>query len=150
MRKSRLKRTGVCQGSFTVEAAMVMPLVLLVIMGILYLFFFVHNRAWLTAAAYEAAVSGSMEGIKKDGKADETARMKSEMLGNTGFIGGENLSSQVHVGKAVTVIYRMDTPAEFLGDIWKIRVEGNAEIVRPVSWIRKVKAAADIVKELEE
>ena len=46
------------KGSFTLEAALLMPLLLMVIMSMLYLDFFVHNRAWLTAAAYEAAVSG--------------------------------------------------------------------------------------------
>ena len=50
------------KGSFTIETACVMPLILLVLMGLIYLSFFVHNRAWLTAAAYESAVSGSMEG----------------------------------------------------------------------------------------
>lgn len=41
------------KGSLTVESACVMSLILLVIMGLIYLSFFVHNRAWLTAAAYE-------------------------------------------------------------------------------------------------
>lgn len=45
------------KGSFTVEAALLMPVIFLVLMGLLYLNFYVHNRAWLTAAAYEAAVS---------------------------------------------------------------------------------------------
>lgn len=53
------------KGSFTVEAACVMPLILLVLFGTIYLSFFVHNRAWLTAAAYESALSGSMEEIRK-------------------------------------------------------------------------------------
>ncbi len=33
--------------------------------GVLYLSFFVHNRSWLTAAAYEAALAGSIEGVQK-------------------------------------------------------------------------------------
>lgn len=86
-------------GSMTVETACVMPLLLLVIFGTLYLCFFVHNRSWLTAAAYEAAVSGSMEGVKKDGKIYETARMRSLELGDTGFFGGENINTQTNVGK---------------------------------------------------
>ena len=61
------------KGSFTLEAALLMPLLLTVIMSMLYLDFFVHNRAWLTAAAYEAAVSGSMEGYKKEANIYETA-----------------------------------------------------------------------------
>lgn len=48
---------------FYVGSGTAVPLLLTVIMSMLYLDFFVHNRAWLTAAAYEAAVSGSMEGI---------------------------------------------------------------------------------------
>ena len=46
------------KGSFTIETACVMPLILLVLMGLIYLSFFVHNRAWLTAAAYESAWKG--------------------------------------------------------------------------------------------
>ena len=49
------------KGSFTIEAALLMPLVLMILIGVLYLDFFVHDRAYLTAAAYEAAVSGSMK-----------------------------------------------------------------------------------------
>lgn len=33
------------KGSFTIEAALLMPLILMVLMGLLYLDFFVHNRA---------------------------------------------------------------------------------------------------------
>ena len=58
------------KGSFTVEAALLMPVIFLVLMGLLYLNFYVHNRAWLTAAAYEAAVSGSMEGYSKNAIAE--------------------------------------------------------------------------------
>ena len=83
----------VSKGSLTVETACVMPLILLVLMGLIYLSFFVHNRAWLTAAAYESAISGSMEGIRKNGQVYETARMRSEELGSTGFFGAENLST---------------------------------------------------------
>ena len=46
-----MKREYLRKGSFTIEAACVMSLVLLVLMGVLYLTFFVHNRAWLTAVA---------------------------------------------------------------------------------------------------
>lgn len=42
-----------------------MSLVLITVMGVLYLSFFVHNRSWLTAAAYEAALAGSIECVQK-------------------------------------------------------------------------------------
>ena len=86
------------KGSFTLEAALLMPLLLMVIMSMLYLDFFVHNRAWLTAAAYEAAVSGSMEGYKKEANIYETADIQGRMLGSQGLPGGENLSMQTNAG----------------------------------------------------
>ena len=61
-----IRRTNTAKlqkGSLTVEAACVMPVILLTLTGTLYLCFHVHNRAWLTSAAYESALCGSMEGI---------------------------------------------------------------------------------------
>ena len=103
------------KGSFTLEAALLMPLLLTVIMSMLYLDFFVHNRAWLTAAAYEAAVSGSMEGYKKEANIYETA----------------------------------DIQGRFLGQKWNITVSGTAKPLRPVGWIRRIKGAADALKEVK-
>ena len=54
------------KGSFTIEAACVMSLVLLVLMGVLYLSFFVHNRAWLTVAACESALTRMANGMKEN------------------------------------------------------------------------------------
>lgn len=80
---------------------MLMPLVLMILIGVLYLDFFVHDRAYLTAAAYEAAVSGSMEGYKKKGNIYEKADIQGRMLGDIGLPGGENLSMQTNAGKTV-------------------------------------------------
>ena len=123
------------KGSFTIEAALLMPLILMVLMGLLYLDFFVHNRAWLTSAAYEAAVSGSMEGYKKDGDIYEKADIQGRMLGSTGLPGGENLSMQTSAGKTVQVTYQ---------------VCGKAAVLRPTGWIRKVKGTVDVLEEVKK
>ena len=138
------------KGSFTIEAAVLMPLILMVLMGLLYLDFFVHNRAWLTSAAYEAAVSGSMEGYKKDGDIYEKADIQGRMLGSTGLPGGENLSMQTSAGKTVQVTYQMDVPAGFLSQKWKIEVCGKAAVLRPTGWIRKVKGTVDVLEEVKK
>lgn len=134
------------RGSFTIETACVMPIILFALMGILYLFFFVHNRAWLTAAAYESAVSGSMEGIKRDGPVYETARVKSQALGSLGFFGAENISTQTEAGKKVVVTYDLDTIGEYTGLSWHLLVKGESKVIRPVRWVRKVKAASEILE----
>ena len=137
------------KGSFTVETALVMPVILLVLMGLLYLSFFVHNRAWLTAAAYEAAVSGSMEGYRKNGAVYETAEVKGRILGSEGFPGGENFSMHTSAGKRVEVTYRMDIAAGYMGEHWNFKVSGEAEVLRPVEWIRKAKGIADVLEEVK-
>lgn len=138
-------RKKTAKGSFTIEAACVMSMILFVIIGLLYLCFFVHNRAWLTAAAYEAALAGSIEGIRENGQVKETAEARSRELGNSGFFGAENLSVQVTAGKAVKVAYSADTIADFGGFTWKLKAVGSSKVICPVDWIRKVKAAADIL-----
>lgn len=136
------------KGSFTIEAACVMSLVLLVLMGVLYLSFFVHNRAWLTAAACESALTGSMEGVRKDGQPQEAASVRSRELGNIGFFGAENLTGQVNGGKEIKVTYTADTVSGFGGLKWKIAVDGSSRVVRPVEWIRKIRAASEVIAEI--
>lgn len=136
------------KGSLTVETACVMPLILFTLLGLIYLNFFVHNRAWLTAAAYESAVSGSMEGVRKNGQVYDTARMRSKELGNTGFFGAENLSTQTNVGKQVQVTYDLDTISSYGNLNWHLRTEGTSGIINPVKHIRKIRAASAILKEM--
>lgn len=47
------------KGSYTVEAAFIFPLVMSVIVLIIYLSFFIHDRAVMDAASYQAAMRGS-------------------------------------------------------------------------------------------
>ena len=102
-----------------------------------------------TAAAYEAALAGSIEGVQKNGQIYESASAKAQELGNVGFFGAENLSYQVSDGKTVKVSYQADTIAGFGGFRWVLRTEGSSKIIRPAQWIRKVKAASEIVKDTE-
>lgn len=145
MVKEREQRSVVRRGSFTIETACVMPLILFVLMGSLYLNFYVHNRGWLTSAAYEAALTGSMEAVKENGKVYENALVKGRELGNTGFFGAENLTMQVNTGSKVSVIYNLDTVVPFAGVKWHLRAEGTSKVIAPVTRIRKLKAAAEIV-----
>ena len=138
------------KGSFTIETACVMPLILLVLMGLIYLSFFVHNRAWLTAAAYESAVSGSMEGIKKNGEIYDIARMRSEELGSIGFFGAENLGTQTNVGKEVQVTYDLDTISSYGNLSWHLRTEGKSAVINPVKHIRRLRAAQAVLREMGE
>lgn len=133
------------KGSFTVETACVMSLILFTVMGILSLSFFVHNRAWLTSAAYEAALAGSMEGRREGGSAEATAAGRCKELGNMGFFGMENLNFQINSGKKIQVVYTADTFSGFGDFKWKLKAEGRSKILDPVTWLWNIKAAEDIL-----
>ena len=130
-------RSNLCKGSFTIEAACVMSIVLLTVMGVIYLSFFVHNRAWLTAAACEASLSGSMEAVRQDGQAQAAAEIRGEELGHVGFFGAGK--------KKFSVTYEADTIAGFGGFKWTLKTEGSSKVIRPVKWIRRLKAAKEVI-----
>ena len=137
---------SLCKGSFTIEAACVMSIVFLAVMGVIYLTFFVHNRAWLTAAACEASLSGSMEALRQEGEPEMAAEIRGEALGNIGFFGAENLRCHVNAGKKkISVTYEADTIAGFGGFHWGLKTGGSSKIIRPVKWIRKLKAATEAI-----
>lgn len=130
------------RGSMTIEAALLMP----VMMVTLYLFFYIHNRAWLTAAAYEAALDGAMESLRPEGKSRDKALKKGKELGNTGFFGSKNLKLQASEGKQVQVTYDLDMFSIYGGFNSHLQVQGKVKVIKPVSWIRKIKGAADAIK----
>ncbi len=47
------------KGSFTVEASLIFPFILAVIVLVIYAAFFIHDRAVMNAAAIESAIRGS-------------------------------------------------------------------------------------------
>ena len=133
------------KASMTIEASLLMGVILLVVLGILYLFFHVHNRAWLTEAACEAAVTGTTAAAQgQDPYA--AAAFKSRLLEGTGFIGGQDLRSTVSVTTNVTVSYRMNTAAVFGGFVWPIDVQAQAVLTDPVAWIRGVRSIGQVLR----
>ena len=127
-------------GSLTVELSLIFPVVLLSVFSCLYLCFYVHNRAFLTAAAYESAVCGSIAGVKETGTPYETARERSILLGSTGFFGAEDLHTYTlagtESGDPITVFYEMDSAFDYFVRRRHLRTEGSAEIIRPAADIR--------------
>lgn len=136
------------KGSFTVELACLMPLILLVVFGVWSAGFYMHHKVWLTAAAYEAAVTGTAECVfqKENGsamarlRAEERLKDYFEVEGEYCYISEENENIQVRVEGEVQAL--------FGGMKWKLQAEGSSAICRPVEFIRSVRVvrkAADAV-----
>lgn len=134
------------QGSMTVEAAGLMGAVLLVIFAVLYGNFYIHNRVWLTAAAYEAAIIGSMEEIETDKGAYQAAYDRAKALGDTGFFGLENLSVHVSTGDFTKVVYSGDMSSLMGGFASRLSCEGSYRVIDPVSFIRKMNIAKEFAQ----
>ena len=55
------------KGSFTVEMAFLIPMILFLIMGCIRISFYYHDKNIIVGAAYETAVVGSTKAREKDG-----------------------------------------------------------------------------------
>ena len=137
------------KGSFTIELACLMPLILLIIFCCIYLCLYVHNRAFLTAAAYESAIIGSREMLVKDGTPEAAAYNRSRLLLEPRLFGAENLSVSVGTeGKKVLVQFDADTIASYGGLSWHLAAKGHAETSDPVVFIWKAKGLQGIADAL--
>ncbi len=70
--EGKKKSTRYWSGSFTVEMAFLMPMILFLIMGCILAAFYYHDKNIISAAAYETAVVGSTKAREKDGISEGT------------------------------------------------------------------------------
>ena len=111
------------RGSLTVEAALLMPVIFLVIFMCLYLTIHIHNRVWIGAYAAEQAVSGHMQ-------------PDPELL-----FAGKMISERSESGSARSVLIRGET-VYFTGQVlWSTDASARYEICRPLPYLWKIKAA---------
>lgn len=116
------KRTGF-RASVTVEAALIMPVVLFTIFMALYLAFHVHNRTWLSSRAGEQAISGHEQELPS-------------LMAGTGITGSlKDTASQR------TASYRAGT-AYYTGSVlWSEDIFRTYNKSRPLKLLRKARAA---------
>ena len=124
---SERKRQCVLRGSLTVEAALLMPVIFLVVFMSLYLTVHIHNRMWICAYAAEQAVSGH---IQPD----------PELL-----FAGKMVSERSESDTQRSVCIRGET-VYFTGQVlWGAEVSACYDICRPVPYLWKIKAAKGLV-----
>ncbi len=82
----RIKNRRKYNGYFTVEIALLFPVIFSVIVLIIYTAFLVHDRAVLDSAAYEAALRGSAITYKDADVKGKVKREAEELLRNRLFV----------------------------------------------------------------
>ncbi len=151
-------RRGGIQASYTIEAALLFPFVLTMIMLVIYCGFFLHDRVSLEAAAYDAALRGSQV---TSGEADIEAivkelgesRLEGELLSTS------NVTIEVTVDSdKISVDYKGDfnMPGKTVlvpdMDVLPDTIEGSvhANRFRPVEYVRKYRMIKDKLNGDEE
>lgn len=138
------------KGSFTVEAALLMPFVLLVIFGAMYLCFFVHNRAWYTQAACETAVSAASESVRKCGNGKELAQIKGEEAASVVYPGMENLKLNVDAqNEKISIEIQGECRWAIGGRRFTVRAKESSKVIRPVSFMRKVNGLKKLQEQMQ-
>lgn len=133
------------RAGITVEAALVVPVVLMVIFLLVSLDFYVHDRTYYTLCAFETALTGNSFRYLSEAEGEQSAREKIGSLQQA-----HRMPTDLPEGAV-----KMDgekTEAEFTGNIyrlwgrgtWKYKVSGSVRRVRPEETIRKIRVAERI------
>ena len=150
--KKRLK------ASYTVEAALIFPLIMGVIVFIIYMSFFLHDRAVMKSCAYQAALKGSL--IRTSESDMRSEALKAAEYNIDGLIlATENIKTSVNVsGSEVPVAYsgNLSIPQGILfmkiAGTDSILVEGTATAYQKdaIEFIRKCRMAENLINKISE
>ncbi len=143
------------EGSYTVEAALVFPFIMGVIVFIIYVSFFLHDKAVMKSCAYQAALKGS---LIRTGEAD--ARKEAEKAAAYNIEGlllaTKEMSTEVSVsGEEITVKYSgsLAIPQGILfmkisgTDHIAVEGGGSASMKDAIEFIRKTRMVQNAVKD---
>lgn len=155
MRKFGKKNRFVMSGSFTVEATLLMTILIPVLAALIYAAFYVHDSALLQGIVCELAAEGSNLSLEKD-RAGELEKMKKELLSSR-FADAQKISVSVETEKnAVSVsgsseFYFPGIIMHFFGGNKKdISKCWRREILHPADMIRKIRGLEYVVNTIKE
>lgn len=139
------------KGSYTVEAALLMVLIVPLLAGMIYLGFYLHNGAAMQNAAYEMAALGSLHYSEKD--REEIVKDRKQEIVSHLFLGIQGIEAEIHIGKKrITADFRANLQVPglvmrfFCGN--SLEVRGHAEL--PVPQPQKTIMRIHLLKKIEE
>lgn len=113
------------EGYFTVEAALILPVVLLIFTTVLFLSFYIYDRCILEQSAYGAALRGSTNYYQRNEEAYMAAKRGAISLTEGKLVAASSLENEVTVTeRSVTVSYRCIVNMPFLS--WLSNFTGDA------------------------
>ena len=141
------KAKGLTKGSITVEATFVVGITLMVIFVALSICFYMHNRAWYSAAAGETAITASTYAVRKNGKYQEVIEMKrSAFADGTGFMDAYPEMISNSSGEQIKIVTKVTTPVLMSTRSLEADIDSSSKVIKPVKFIRKIQSL-QIIKE---
>ncbi len=131
----RIKRQTYLKGSFTIEAAVIVPLILTVFAVILHLLFYYHDKNILGSVAYETASYGAGRQTVSEQELEQKfeERMRSKLL----------LFREVQ--SEVTIL---ENEVKVTARAWKkkssLKIESAVSKTEPEDYIRRIRKAKKI------
>ena len=131
---------------FTVEASMLIPLILGVIIFVIYFGIYLYNVCTLKQSSYTAALRGSQMKNASNEEIKGYTQQQLNQLVEQQILAKEKLETRIYVtGNKVKVHTSTNITMPFAGfiskavDFWKIENEAEASRIDPVDIIRNVR-----------
>lgn len=134
MRKSQ-------NGSFTIEASLVLPIVLMVFMASVYIIFYFHDKNILSGAVYETAVVGS--GRNGYEKVKLEAYFRKRIKGKLILFSNINVKEKIQLGKE-----KITVTCNAKRKMMEIAVCASVERTKPETYIRKIRKMKNIKEQI--
>ena len=139
------------KGSYTIEAAFLFPLIMSVIVLIIYLSFFIHDRAVMDAASYQAALRGSLVTADKTDFIAKAEKAGDELLKGALLVTRVNEKNIEMKNNTLTVTYTgiMSIPGgvNFIPGIpseLKLNVKSSATRLDPTGFVRSCRIVENL------
>lgn len=134
-------------GSYTVEASFIFPMIMSVIVAVIYLMFFVHDRCVINAVADTAALRGSQLEPADNGVYQMVEESMRELL-NERLLATGGIEKEIRITSTeVEVLCKGDMPIPFHNIRLPVKVTGYARRTDPVTFIRECRVIEEKVRE---
>ncbi|MBD5541160.1 MAG: pilus assembly protein [Lachnospiraceae bacterium] len=132
------------KGSFTIEAAVIIPFIVCLLMTILFLAFFLYDRCSLERAAGSAALRGSREIWESSDVQYQKANEGIDFVLSHNLLGADYVDKQIKIsGNEIEVILRMQYHK------WEFQAESQKKVVNPVNFIRICRKGKGVIKSIQ-
>ena len=138
-----VKRSLGVRASFTVEAALLMTIILPVLISLIYASFYIHDRAVLQGMACEIASMGS--NLAEEPKAENILNTKKEDLMKNRLL-GTKMRRSAFVLSETQVSVNYEGSFAIPGMIMQLLRGGNLEL--KASWSRELYRPADLIRKI--